>query len=388
MRFSLSLQGEGYGEGEAGCGGSKTHPAVVASAKSNESTIQIMNSIASKPHLDCLIHLGAGRCSELDQYLAREPGRLVLVEADSKLAAALVDRVADQPNIRVLNAAVAAQSSQGTYHRYNLPDANSLRPATGLHELFPGLRLLETEPVETLAINELVKSIDLEGQRNNRLIIDLPGLESEVFLALEAGDSLHLFNRIELVAGREALYEGSMGAAELRDWLASHGFDLIDDDASEDPDLPRFLFRRNDLALEVRDLRLQVEQLVRERDELHQLLESERAKFRQRNQETDRQSEVNTDQAKRIEELERELRSTLEQREKASKEIQELGREIDRITRAYDQATARAQEAAQRIADLEAENVETQIRQKLLDQQMTRAEAQIDLVKDVLLRDA
>jgi hypothetical protein len=52
-----------------------------------------------------------------------------------------------------------------------------------------------------------------------------------------------------------------------------------------------------------------------------------------------------------------------------------------------DKVNKQNQERGARIAQLEKEHVELSQRQALLDQEMIRAEAQIDLIKDVLLRD-
>ncbi|HEX6827382.1 MAG TPA: hypothetical protein VF104_00230, partial [Burkholderiales bacterium] len=59
--------------------------------------------------MDTLVHLGAGLCSELDDYLAMGPRRLLLVEADPELAEALTARMANVPQAQVICAAVAGR---------------------------------------------------------------------------------------------------------------------------------------------------------------------------------------------------------------------------------------------------------------------------------------
>jgi hypothetical protein len=225
-----------------------------------------MHTESTPPRCDHVIHLGAGRCTELDGYLAAEPGLLLLVEADPRLAEALAQRVAERPDVRVLQAVVAAQPGQATFHRYNLPDANGLYRATGLHELYPGLRLLEEVPSETIGIAELLATLNLEPGQRNHLVIDTPGEEARLLATLADEGQLHLFGRLEILVGDGAMYEGGSGAAEILDWLAERGFDLVDEDPSEDPDRPRFTLRRNDMALELLALRQRVDELVAERD--------------------------------------------------------------------------------------------------------------------------
>ena len=51
--------------------------------------------------IDTLVHLGAGRCSELDAYLRLQPKRLLLVEADPDLADVLLARTDNLPQVEV-----------------------------------------------------------------------------------------------------------------------------------------------------------------------------------------------------------------------------------------------------------------------------------------------
>jgi hypothetical protein len=228
----------------------------------------IMNSNAVQPHLDCLIHLGAGRCRELDEHLERDPGLLVLVEVDPQLTRYLERRLVDKDNAQVINAGIAAESGERTYYCYNLPDVNGLRQATaGLRELYPGLRLLEERPVQALGIRQLLNSLDLGSESSNGLIVELAGEEAAVLEGLEADDRLHHFCEIELVVGRDAFYADATPASQVLDWLIERGFEVCKEFATQDPDRPRWRLRRDDRVLELRELRAQVFQIGAERDE-------------------------------------------------------------------------------------------------------------------------
>jgi 16S rRNA A1518/A1519 N6-dimethyltransferase RsmA/KsgA/DIM1 with predicted DNA glycosylase/AP lyase activity len=65
--------------------------------------------------IDTLVHLGAGQCSELDSYLALKAGKIVLVEADPQIAAALQARTASLPNVRVMCNAVAGSAGPAVF---------------------------------------------------------------------------------------------------------------------------------------------------------------------------------------------------------------------------------------------------------------------------------
>ena len=87
--------------------------------------------------VDTLVHLGAGRCSELDDYLALHPRQLFLVEADPKLVEELQCRTEDLKPVQVICIAVAGQPGPATFQRINLPEVNSLHRASSLLELIP-----------------------------------------------------------------------------------------------------------------------------------------------------------------------------------------------------------------------------------------------------------
>ena len=127
-----------------------------------------------------LVHLGAGRCSELAAHLALKPQQLLLVEADPQLADALRARTADVPQVRVRCVAVAGHPGQSTFYRYNLPDASSLHAVSGMLQLFPGLKTVEVLQVEKVSPITLLQPLQLEAQKENLLIVELPGEELPV----------------------------------------------------------------------------------------------------------------------------------------------------------------------------------------------------------------
>lgn len=67
---------------------------------------KIILSAAVKPD-DNVLEIGPGR-GALTEYLARSAGRLVLIEFDHALAAALKERYADQPHVTVIDADILA----------------------------------------------------------------------------------------------------------------------------------------------------------------------------------------------------------------------------------------------------------------------------------------
>ena len=108
------------------------------------------------PRPDIIIHLGAGRGQEIDEYLKMGAGKIVLVEADPEMARTLMRRTSDLSEVKVVQAAISSKDGKALLKVFNLKAFNSLRSPTVLQELFPGLRLLREIGVN--ALNPVAKS--------------------------------------------------------------------------------------------------------------------------------------------------------------------------------------------------------------------------------------
>ncbi len=159
--------------------------------------------------IDTIVHFGAGRCSELDSYLTLQPRQLLLVEADLQLAEDLQNRTTDCESVQVTRAAVAGKPGPATFHRFTSTGSQQPASCHRLAEAFPGLKTVELLPVKTVSPTALLEPMQLQAEQENRLVIDLPGEELPVLLALQQSQQLDLFSQIHLYCGREQLYEGS-----------------------------------------------------------------------------------------------------------------------------------------------------------------------------------
>ena len=209
--------------------------------------------------IDTLVHLGAGRCSEIDDYMALHPRTLLLVEADPQLAMELQSRTEDLKQAQVICVAVAGQPGPATFNRYNLPDVNSLHPASNLLNLFPGLKTVGRLQVEAVTPTKLLQPLHLKSYKENWLVIDLPGEELPVLRCLQQSQQLYLFSQVKIHCGCEPLYVESGPASRLVESLLEEGYDLLAVDDNQDPDRPCWTFQRNSLQLKNRHLQQQVE---------------------------------------------------------------------------------------------------------------------------------
>jgi FkbM family methyltransferase len=345
--------------------------------------------------LDVLVHMGAGRCRELDSHLAAKPKKVLLIEADPQLAEALEARTADLPHVQVTRAAVAGERRAAEFHRYNLPDAGSLQAASGLLELFPGLRTLERITVETISAPELIGPLRLDTAQENLLVVDVPAEELPVLQALQQAEQLHLFRHLHVHCGRESLYERSQPASSVVQWLRDHGFDLIDEDDSNDPDRPRLILQRNALALQNRALSLQLIELRRELEEVAAARDVNAKLLREKAAQIDQLSRSQGEAAGRVEALLKQLEiaqaDAANLKAECGRQVELINKqveEIDRLTKSRDQAMAHAETLKKRLesAELEVNKVATERDQhvKRLTDQFATERAQLEQVAAAL----
>ncbi len=327
--------------------------------------------------IDTLVHMGAGRCIELEEYLTLQPRQLLLVEADSQLAEDLQNRIENVTQAQVSCVAIAGNPGQATLYRYNLPEVNSLHPASGLMDLFPGLKLVEQQQVEAVSPVTLLKPLQLQAEKENRLVIDLPGEELPVLEALQQSQQLELFSLVYLYCGREPLYEGSEPATRILEWLKAEGFDMVVEDDSPDPDRPCWSFRRNALHLRYRGLQQQVEKLTQDRDGQAKLANDRQSQLDQVSKTRDEQAKVVVDLQAQIEKLTQDRDS----------QIDNLSKQVEQQAKQITDKQAQMEYAQRALQEKDAQIAESTQRQRLLDDEIIKAEAQIDLIKDVLLRE-
>ncbi|MBK1649515.1 hypothetical protein [Rhabdochromatium marinum] len=329
--------------------------------------------------LDTLIHLGAGPCRELEAHLASGAKRLMLVEADPQLVDSLRSRAQGLTQVSVTQAALAPTAGAVTFHRYNLPDAGSLQPATGLHNLFPGLKLQEKLPLQALGIGDFISSLALAAEGRHRLIIDLPGQEMASLMALTDAGQLQGFWQLDLHCGNQPLYEQTVAAEEILGWLGEQGFDLIERDDAHDPDRPRWTFKRNDLLMELKAAKAEASRqtlLAAERAEelkkTSQARDQVQAQIAELTKARDAAKAEADKQAQLAAERVEELKKTSQARDQAQAQIAEL-------TKARDAAKAEADKQAQ----LAAERVE-----ELKKTSQARDQAQAKIAELTKARDA
>ncbi len=184
-----------------------------------------------------LVHIGAGSGERLAAQQSSGLSRIVLVEPDPELAAALIRQTRGEPRIEVLPLAVAGADGEATLEVMNFPDLSSLRrPNAALRGLFPGLRARAQPVVEVLSPATLLARLGPLDQPLH-VILEAAGAEQEILTGWKAAGALAQIDRLELRCGEEPFHDGAAGRAALENWLAAEGFALDRRDQT-DPDWP------------------------------------------------------------------------------------------------------------------------------------------------------
>lgn len=224
-----------------------------------------------------IVHIGAGECSELPAYLEVGAAQILLAEAAAEAAARLRAGNSRQASVKVVQAAVSADTSPRPFHLANFPDLSSLRPPTRLSELFPGLRLVSKEtvtPVDPVAL--LRDSRTMEKSDGSRvLVLDAPGESLSILRRLQDADLLTGFDAIRFRESPEPLYKDAAPAAAIAEVLQDAGFNLRPD-IDDDPAFPRVWARLDRAALKRKS---QIAALTVERDTLRKEVETQAAEL-------------------------------------------------------------------------------------------------------------
>lgn len=214
--------------------------------------------IADSLDFDMILHIGAGLGEQAETWLDAGVKRIVLVEPNPACGPALRRLAAANPEVTVVQAALARYDGEGRLQMFSLPRHNSLRKPAGLIDLLPGLRELGDVAVPTLTASSLLaESGDLSGKV--AVILDAPGSELEILQGLDSAGALERLTRLQMICNEEPLYHGAAGRPALQDLLEQAGFSLTGRDLS-DPDWPHLTFSNRQQARKItfQTTRLQV----------------------------------------------------------------------------------------------------------------------------------
>ncbi len=302
--------------------------------------------------LEAVVHIGAGRGRELKRHRLSGTSRIVLVDADRLAAASLRKLAASGHNepvsIEVVEAAVAGVEKDAELRIYNLERVSSIREPSLLAERYPGLKVVRGANVKTLPASTLIEELELDPFEKNGLFVDTPGEERAILQRLQSHGLLQLFSHLKVTASVDALYEGAASAAEIEEFLREAGFELSVESDGEWRTLTARSGRSPGDLRTISQLKLELEQ----NGNLHE----------------------------RVEMLEASVAKKEAARASHEKSVIDLSKENAR-------QKAEIDALKKTISELEANPVDAVDRKLLFDRELNRAEAQLSLLRNMLLDD-
>lgn len=192
---------------------------------------------SDRSRLGTVVLIGAGKGDGVDQLLALNPQRLVLVDGDIKQAAALRRRFAGYPNIQVFGDALAPEAGLRDWHRYQMRRLNGLLgPGDGLRELYPRLSAPEVSPVQAVAMSAWFERLGVQmavgvEQSHNVLMFDIAGAEARLLESLTPRQ-FDSFPWVIVRTASRTLYQYASTLEGVRARMAKIGYNVVAENTS------------------------------------------------------------------------------------------------------------------------------------------------------------
>ena len=189
-----------------------------------------------------LVWLGAGTASEPADLLdLTEWATLV----DAREAACLSLQQYAQDRVSVKQRLLTVDGANVEFTEYNLTEYSATQSVSGLKTLFPGLKAVNSERLNSTRITDFINELALQDL-NNLLVVDIADSNLALLTILQQSGQLNQFSEIRIQAGIEPLYVGAATTTEITALLQQHGYLLLQTVAN-DPDLPWLSFSLNPL---------------------------------------------------------------------------------------------------------------------------------------------
>lgn len=326
-----------------------------------------------------IIHIGAGQAAELGDWLKAGAEHIVLVEPNPTLAETLRQNTSGEPRVTVVEAAITTNPANNLLHEYNLPEASSLRPATGLKQLFPGLKTVNTHSVATLTPAQLMEQYGPEPGEPATLVLQAPGEEHAIIQALAEAEVLSYFSELWVTTNPEPLYEDSEAAETLLNTLQTLGYN-VQQENQQDPDWPTWQLARDPqqdkIAALEKELQSLEQQLKESRTSLlditHQKesLESQLTQARNQAAEAEKAKTAEAERAntaeQKVKQAEAAFSAKVQAEQSARKQLEQLKQQLAEKEKQQQQQEENLAKQAEQLKALAEEKEQQKIREQNL----------------------
>jgi len=234
-----------------------------------DSILSIVARRLEGERIEAALVVGAGDVLDF-AYAELGVGRVVLIEGDERSIATLRSQAVSRKGIELVHAVVAPEQGTAAWYRCSLPALNGLVNPDRWAPAYPRLVTSGREDVATTAFREILSRHAGEGR--HLLVVDVPGAEDDLFAALPA-DALDAFEWIAIRLGNGV--GGATESAAVRH-LEKQDYMVLDHpEAYDEPLWPTVLLRRDLVRREGR-LRAAV---TSERDRLQETALAQQARI-------------------------------------------------------------------------------------------------------------
>jgi DNA repair exonuclease SbcCD ATPase subunit len=147
----------------------------------NESVFNhFLNSQFVAGEVGAIIHIGAGRCAELQSYLNLQPEKLIMCEASPVLCEALQKKADNHANIEVINKVIAGTTGEQEFYYTQPEQFSGLQQPVVFQAIFKNMKVVKQKPVKTTSLAAFIESLMLPEEKKNILVLQLNGEEANV----------------------------------------------------------------------------------------------------------------------------------------------------------------------------------------------------------------
>ena len=345
--------------------------------------------ISSLQHLECLSRifpvkgavvvgagLGEGAWFEV---LEQVDNNILLVEPDAGCVQHLKSVFADRSQWLIQQQVVAAGVEERAFHAMSLSSENSLLPPEQLKGIWPHIQSKQESICQTVALDELCRESSIVP---NWLVLDclpaLPMLHGSERVLAETDVLI-----VRAVVSDSFCQTAQASQKQIDDFIQKRGFNLYGLEAEQNPTLVHVVYVRGCPRGSAKKLG-ELKQKVQEQD-IALEKKSGTLKTLEREKKT-LEGQLKT-QNKENDGKQKEL---LELTQKCGVQEQELGqvrRQVEKLQNERDQAELRSEKLEQERRSLEEKIEEDNHRMQQFQQELARAEWQIVMIKDLLLRE-
>ncbi|WP_346839845.1 hypothetical protein [Microbulbifer sp. SAOS-129_SWC] len=386
-----------------------------------------------------VVYLGAGACPDFPKIKELQPANIVLVEANRRIAGKLKSACEDDNNVVVLEKLVVAEGEKESRLLVtNLPSFSSVLEPEALSEYYPNIRIVHRDIVSSITLPEICEEyaigmeveshmLETASRAMNVLIVDLPGYEVKLISSCSP-KLLTNFDRILCRVSKEVLYAESQSLTELNaTFHRAHFVTEVEDGpdypfasltASQDnlsrlySKLEEAKAKNSEQKQQLNNLRTELKEVKSSNSEQKQQLKNLRVELQEAKERNEKlkqnltsvrgelQESRNSEQAlvKEKEQVQREY-ATLHAEMTALREKHvELESLVENSTREFQASLQSKKDELDELSELKKhleadcerlkkDNQELKYRRDLIDQEVFKVESQLELIKDIVLRD-